>query len=98
MVEFEAQLDKAKAELLDARKKALKDAGDWAETAKAEALSKAQEIASQSVAKAKKEAEAEADRIRKKGESELKAFEGSIAKSKDKASRLVLSRLLGESA
>ena len=60
------------------------------------AISRAQEIAAQSVARAKEEATAEAGRIRKKGESELKVFESSMAKNKGRASDLVAVRLLGE--
>ena len=97
LVEFEAQLDSAKAELLEASKKATKEASDWAESAKSAAISKAQEMASQNVAEANEEASAEADRIRKKGDSDLKAFESSIARNKRKASELVASRLMGES-
>ena len=97
LVEFEAQLESAKAGVQEAGKRAAKEAADWAESAKAAAISKAQEIASQNVAKARAQAEAEADVIRKKGESDLKAFEGSIAKNRGKAAELVAARLLGES-
>lgn len=96
-MEFEAQLDGAKAELLDAGKRASKDAADWAGAAKTSAISKAQELASGRVASAKAEAEAEASRIRAKGESDLKEFESSIAKKKGKAAEVVVSHLLGES-
>ncbi len=96
LVEFEAQLDSAKAELTDAGKRTAKEAADWAEAAKATAISRAQEIASRTVAKAREDAEAEADMIRKKGESDLKAFESSITKHKGKAAELVASMLLGE--
>lgn len=97
LVEFESQLDSAKKELLDAQKKTLKEATDWADSAKAAAIAKAQEIASRNVARAREDAEAEAVRIRQKGESDLRAFESSIAKSKARASDLVAARLLGES-
>lgn len=97
LVEFEAQLDSARAELMETGKRTKKDAADWAEGAKAAAISRAQEIASGNVAKAREEAAAEAETIRKRGESDLKSFESSIAKNKGKASDLVASRLLGES-
>jgi vacuolar-type H+-ATPase subunit H len=96
LVEFESELDAAKAEVSAARKKTITDAADWAEAAKASAISKAQGIASKTVAKAREDAEAEADKIRKKGESDLKAFEVSISKHNSKAAELVASRLLGE--
>jgi len=98
LVEFEAQLDLAKAELFEAGKKAAKEAADWSEAAKASAVSRAQEIASQKVAVAREEAQAEADRIKKKGDADLKAFENSIAKNRGKAAELVAARLLGESS
>ena len=97
LVEFEAQLETTKAGMLDAGKRAMKDASDWSESARAAAISRAQEIASGNVAKAKAEAEAEAGRIREKGGSDLKAFESSITKHRKRASELVASRLLGES-
>ena len=97
LVEFEAQLDAAKAELVEAGKRANRDVAEWAETAKAEAISKAQEIASQNVAKAREQAESEAESIRRKGGADLKAFEGSIAKNRERATELVAARLLGES-
>ena len=75
----------------------MKDASDWAESAKSTAISRAQEMASQQVAKAKEEAEAEAGKIKKKGEADLKEFESSISKMKSKASEHVRARLLGES-
>jgi vacuolar-type H+-ATPase subunit H len=96
LVEFESELDAAKADVSAAGTKTMKDAADWAEAAKASAISKAQEIASKTVAKAREDAEAEAAKIRKKGESDMKAFENSISKHKSKAAELVASRLLGE--
>lgn len=97
LVEFEAQLDRAKADLQEAGKKTMKDAAEWAGAARQAAISRAQEVASSNVASAKEEAESQAEKIRKKGESDLKAFESSIARHRAKASELVVSRLLGES-
>lgn len=96
LVQFESELDRAKAEVTEAKRRTLKDATEWAEAAKATAISKAQEIASGRLAKAKEGAEAEAENIRKKGESDLKAFESSISKHRSKAAALVAARLLGE--
>jgi len=98
LVEFESELDAARAEVSETKRGVMKDATDWAEAAKAAAISKAQEIASQRVTKAKEDAEAEADRIRKKGDSDLREFESSISRHKSKAAELVASRLLGEVA
>jgi vacuolar-type H+-ATPase subunit H len=95
LVEFESELDRAKAEAIEARKRMLKDAGDWAVGAKASAITKAQEIASQRLAAARAEAEKEAESIRKKGESSLKSFESLISKKKGKAAEHVVARLLG---
>ncbi len=97
LVEFEAELDRAKAGISEARRRTMKDAADWAEEAKASAISKAQAMASQKLSKAKEDAEAEAEAIRKKGESDLKAFESSISKRKTNAAELVAARLLGGS-
>jgi vacuolar-type H+-ATPase subunit H len=96
LVEFESELDRAKAGASDANKRMLKDAANWAETAKASAISKAQQIASERLARARAEAEREAGSIRKKGESSLKAFEDSISKRKASAAQRVVARLLGE--
>lgn len=97
LVEFEAQLDNAKAESAEAKKRATKEAVEWADAAKASAISKAQEIASRNIAEAKEQAESEAEGIRKKGDADLRAFEDSIAKNRGKAAELVVARLLGES-
>ena len=98
LVEFESELDRAKADAAEAKRKATKDAADWAEAARATAVSRAQEIASQRVAKAKNDAEADADKIAKKGEAELKSFEVSISKHRSEAAKAVAARLLGVSA
>jgi len=97
LVEFESELNKAKAEVSAAMAKTMKDAMDWADAAKASAVSKAQEIASQRVALAKAEAEDEAERIREQGQVALKGFEDSISRHRTKAAELAASRLLGES-
>lgn len=97
LVEFEKELDRAKAEATDSIKKMVKDAADWAESAKGNGLSRAQQMASETLAKAKAEAEGDAEGIRKKGESSLKSFEASISRRKSKAVEAVVARLLGES-
>ncbi len=97
LVEFEAELEIAKGGANEAKRRVLKDAADWADSARASAISKAQGIASDQVAKARAEAEAEAEKIKKRGESELKAFESSISKHRSRAAEMVASRLLGES-
>ena len=97
LVEFESELERAKAGVAEGKRRAVKEALDWAESAKVSAISRATEISTRQVAEAKDQAEAEAKRIREKGESELKAFEGSILRHKPKAAELAASRLLGES-
>ncbi|HXY56783.1 MAG TPA: hypothetical protein VEH01_04125 [Nitrososphaerales archaeon] len=97
LVEFESELDKAKAGATGAKKRVSKDALDWAEGARAAAVSRAQQIANQRIAEAKEEAEAEAKTIREKGEAALKAFESSISKHRAEAAELAASRLLGGS-
>ncbi|MDA4124438.1 MAG: hypothetical protein OK438_03190 [Thaumarchaeota archaeon] len=97
LAEFESELDRAKAEASESKKKMLKDASVWAESAKAAAISRAQQMASETMARAMSEAEKEAEEIRKEGESSLKAFESSISRRKTKAAEAVVARLLGES-
>jgi vacuolar-type H+-ATPase subunit H len=98
LVEFEAALDRAKAEATDGKRRTTKEAVEWAEEAKSSAISKAQAIASARVSKAKEDAEAEAQVIKKKGEADLKSFESSISRNRSKAAELVAARLLGESS
>ena len=97
LVEFESALDAAKAEVLEAKRRAMKDALDWAEAARSSAIAQATEIATRRVAEAKAEAEAQAKSIREGGESELKAFEVSISRHENEAAEFAASRLLGES-
>lgn len=95
LVEFEAELESARLEAVDSKKKVVKDAGDWAASAKSSALSKAQQFASERLAKAKAEAEKQAEAIRAKGQADLKNFESSISRRKTKAAEYVVGRLLG---
>jgi vacuolar-type H+-ATPase subunit H len=97
LVQFESELDRARADASEAKRRTTKDAIVWAEAAKSSAISRAQEIASRRVAEAREEAEAEAKEIREKAEADLKAFEASISKHRERAAVLAASRLLGES-
>jgi len=97
LVEFESALDGVKSESAESKKRMIKDAGEWAASAKNKALAKAREIAAQRLAAARREAEAEAESIRRRGESEMKRFEESISRRKKDATELVTKRLLGES-
>jgi vacuolar-type H+-ATPase subunit H len=97
LVQFESELDRARSDVSEVKRRTTKDAMAWAEAAKSSAISKAQDIASRRVAKAKEEAEAESREIREKGEADLKAFEASISKHRLRAAVLTASRLLGES-
>jgi len=96
LVEFEAELERAKAEVSEAKRRTTKDSVAWAEEARASAISKARSIASAGVSNAKEDAEAEANAIRKKGESDLRVFESSISSNRARAAKLVAARLLGE--
>ena len=98
LVEFESELDRAKSDAADSKKRLGKEAADWAAAAKAKAVAEAQRIASETVARARAEAEAEAGSIRARGNASLKTFEDSISKRKGKAVDLVAARLLGETA
>jgi vacuolar-type H+-ATPase subunit H len=97
LVEFEAALDQAKADVVEAKRRAMKDALDWAEAARSTAVAEANEIATRRVTEAKAAAEEEAKKIREKGESDLRAFESSIARHRAKAAEFAASRLMGES-
>lgn len=96
LTEFEAELDMVKTGAMEAKKKMLKDASDWAEAAKSRALAEAQRLASERLSEARAEAEAEAAEIRKKGQASTKKFAESMARHKKDASELVLRKLLGE--
>ena len=97
LVEFESELDSAKAEAAQTKKKLIKDASDWATAAQSKAMAEAQRMASDMVARARTEAEAEAESIRKKGQVSLKTFEDSISKHKAKAVDHATTALLGGS-
>jgi len=96
LTEFEADLDKVKSEVLEVKKKMVKDAGDWAESAKNSAMAEAQKLAAQRLSEARRVAEAEAAEIGRKGQAATRKFEESISKHKREAADLVLRRLLGE--
>ena len=96
LTEFEADLDRVKGAVLEAKKKMVIDAGEWSDSAKNAALAEAQKIAAERLARAREEAEAEAAEIRKKGQAATRRFEESISKRKKDAADLVLKRLLGE--
>jgi vacuolar-type H+-ATPase subunit H len=96
LTDFEAELDRIRAGMLDAKKRMIKDAGDWAEVSKSSALAEAQKLASERLSEARTKADAEAEEIRKKGQSATKKFAESISKHKKEASELVLRILLGE--
>ena len=96
LTEFESALDSAKAEAAEAKRRAMKDAVDWAEAARSAAIAEATEIAARRAAKAREDAEAEARKIGEKAESELEAVEGSISRRTTAAAELAARRLLGE--
>ena len=97
LTEFESHLDAAKAEAVEAKARMLKDAGEWALSAKGKAVAKAQEIAARTIADARTQAGKEAAEINKKGEVALKKYEEGMQKHKPDAVELVAKRLLGES-
>ncbi len=96
LTEFESQLDSAKVESSEARRLMVKNAGEWAQSAKATALEQAQERASNLVLQARKVAQLEVDEIKKKGQVGLKKYEETMKKHMAEAADLVVSRLLGE--
>jgi vacuolar-type H+-ATPase subunit H len=96
LIEFESELDRTKTEVLEVKKVMIKDAQDFAESAKSSVVLRAQQQALEMLTKARAEAEGEAASIRKKGESALKSFEESISRKKARAVTEVVGRLLGE--
>lgn len=96
LIEFESELDKMKAEALEVNKKMVKDAVGLAESAKSEAISKANQQVAERLAKARAEGEDEAESIRNREESSLKNFKASISLRKAEAIEEVVNRLLGE--
>ncbi|MBI3859689.1 MAG: hypothetical protein HY296_05550 [Thaumarchaeota archaeon] len=96
LTDFESQLDAAMSEATDAKKRMLKDAVEWAASAKAAAVDKAHAMARETLESARGEAEKEASEIRKKGQSGLKKYEDSMSRHKGDAVELVEKRLLGE--
>lgn len=96
LTEFEAAIDRVKAESSDAKRLMIKNAGEWAASARSNAVAEAQKIAAQRLAAARKAAESEAQLIRKAGEAEMRKFEESISRRKKEAGELVVRRLLGE--
>ena len=80
LTEFEAELDRVKGEAAEAKKRLVKDAGDWAESAKNNALAEAQRISADFLSEARAEAEAEAEVIRKRGQAATARFSDSISK------------------
>ena len=96
LIEFEAELDRTKADVLAQKAKMIRDAEGIAESAKSSAVSKAQQQASERLAKARAEADREAESIRKHGVSSLNTFEVSVSSKKKRAAEMVVTALLGE--
>jgi len=96
LVDFESELDKTKAEVLAEKTRIVREAESIADSAKANAISKAQMQASERLGKARAEAERQAESIRGQGLSSLRAFEASVSARKKKAAETVVRVLLGE--
>jgi vacuolar-type H+-ATPase subunit H len=96
LTEFEAELDRVRTEVLETKRKMVRDAGEWAESAKTAAIDAAQKLADQRLSQARSDAEAEAAEIRKNGQVATEKFEESISKHRKEAVEHVLRRLLGE--
>lgn len=93
--EFELHLDKVKAGVADAKKKLIKDAGDWADAAKGEAILEAQRMAERRLAAARAEGEREVETIKNASQASVQSFKETIASHKKEAVELVVRRLLG---
>jgi vacuolar-type H+-ATPase subunit H len=95
LTEFEAELEKLKTGAVETKKAMIKNAGAWAETAKAVAIGQAQQVANQRLSTARTEAEEEIESIRSASQKSLKDLTESIADHKQEAVQLVVKRLLG---
>jgi vacuolar-type H+-ATPase subunit H len=98
LAEFEAELDKAKVEAADSRREMIKNATDWAESAKGKAVTEAKIMAADTVSQARKEAESQAGKIKNEGEKTLKGFENTLSRNMDDATELVIRLLTGETS
>jgi vacuolar-type H+-ATPase subunit H len=95
--EFEQDLDRVKATVADAAKKMVKDARDWADSARAAALVEAKKSADLALERAKEEAAHEVHKIGEGSHESLQTLKQTMAAHKIAAAELVLKRLLGES-
>ena len=93
--EFEEDLNTVKAVAADATKKLVKNAADWAESARRDAISEAQKAADLTVTAARAEGEREVESIRNASQASLEALRGVIMGNKEKAVALAVKRLLG---
>jgi len=93
--EFELELDRVKVGVADAKKKLVKDAGEWADGAKNGAILEAQKAAELKLAAARAEGQREVEVIRKASDASLAALRETIARHKGEAVELVVKRLLG---
>ncbi|HXW36441.1 MAG TPA: hypothetical protein VEJ36_00845 [Nitrososphaerales archaeon] len=96
--EFESSLDSIKAEAADSKKRIVKSASDWAESAKSRAITKARSDAEHDVARVRGAANKEAEKIKDAGEDALAEFKEMISKKKATAVDHVTKRLLGDSS
>jgi vacuolar-type H+-ATPase subunit H len=95
--EFEQDLDGVKATVADAGKKMVKDARDWADSARAAALVEAQKAVDLALERAKEEAADEVHKIGEGSQESLQTLRQTMAVHEIVAAELVLKRLLGES-
>ena len=93
--EFEGALDAIKSDADEAKKKMLKSASDWAESAKSASVANAESQARAAVDSARAAAEKQAETIRSAGERDLSNFVAEISAKKSEAVNLVTKRLLG---
>jgi len=93
--EFEAELERIRFQVSEAKKRLVNTAAEEGEVAKKEALASAQSISDERVRAAMQEAQREAESITRKGEDSLKRLKATISKRKNEAIELAVRRLLG---
>jgi len=96
LAEFEADLERIKAESVDAKKRLSKLVADEGDKAMKLALAKAHDVAAKQVQKAREDAEQEASSIADRGNEELSRLKERISKRSEEALRLVSEHLLGD--
>jgi vacuolar-type H+-ATPase subunit H len=94
LVNFEAELDKIKEQVMEAKKDLMRTSSEEGEKARKEVLARVQVIAEENIRRAREEAEREAKSILFKGEESLKVLREKISRRNKDAIELVVKYLM----